>query len=164
MGAGQGDVIIRTCACACTETSGFGARPASCLDIYRPSARLPSGNSSATSRALSRRLHHTYAAEHYITENDEPGVQSPRIFDVRHAESAACIGTTADRRSIPGTPEIEAVTFLSCRAVVLQFYAMRFPNCWYIVNRCIRNWSNVRPYEILIFITSDGMERVCLMK
>lgn len=39
-------------------------------------APLASGHSSATSRA-SRRLHHTYAAEHYITENDEPRVQSP---------------------------------------------------------------------------------------
>lgn len=65
---------------------GFCARPAR-LDI----SPLPSGNSSATSRA-SRRLHHTYAAEHYITENDEPGVQSPGTL-----ASSTCVMRRAQR-------------------------------------------------------------------
>lgn len=70
---------------------GFGARSVPSLDIYHPNTLLSSGNSSATSRT-SRRLHHTYAAEHYITENDEPRVQSPGTL-----ASSTCVMRRAQR-------------------------------------------------------------------
>lgn len=72
---------------------GFGAVPVS--GYNRLSALLPSGNFSATSRA-SRRLHcTTYAAEHYITENDEPRVQSPGTL-----ASSTCVMRRAQQRVV----------------------------------------------------------------
>lgn len=83
----------------CVHGNEDSVRGQSPIWIYRPSALLPSGHSSATSRT-SRRLHHTYAAEHYITENDEPRVQSPGTLAsstcvMRRAQRASA---TADRR------------------------------------------------------------------
>lgn len=76
--------------CVCVRGSEDSVRSLS--GYNRLSALLPSGNSSATSRA-SRRLHCTaYAAEHYITENDEPRVQSPGTL-----ASSTCVMRRAQR-------------------------------------------------------------------
>lgn len=62
-------------------------------------------------RVASRRLHHT--VEHYITENDEPRVQSPDTL-----ASLTCVmplprGERTVPAAIPGTPEIEATKWLA---------------------------------------------------
>lgn len=82
---------IRTCVRA--RKRGFGAcgRPRQPFGYI---TSLPSGNSSATRAERLRRLHHTYAAEHYITdaENDEPRVQSPGTL-----ASSTCVMRRAQR-------------------------------------------------------------------
>lgn len=127
-------MIIRTCACACTETrircaaglpSGYIAR----VRFSRPATLAPRAETS-------RRLHHTYAAEHYITENDEPRVQSPGTLAsstcvMRRAQRASA---TADTGAIPGTPEIEAVVRLLCHADVLLQFINTVLSHWYIIN------------------------------
>lgn len=91
-------VYARACRPTVSERRGFGAARVCISCFSRPTTLAP--------RVASRRLHHT--VEHYITENDEPRVQSPGTL-----ASLMCVMPLPRREctapaTIPGTPEIEA--------------------------------------------------------
>lgn len=79
------------------ERGGFEAARVCISCFSRPTTLAP--------RVASRRLHHT--VEHYITENDEPRVQSPgtlaSLMCVMPLPRGECTALTI----YPGTPEIE---------------------------------------------------------
>lgn len=95
--------VYRSCRPTVSERRGFGAARVCISCFSRPTTLAP--------RVASRRLHHT--VEHYITENDEPRVQSPGTL-----ASLMCVMPLPRREctapaTIPGTPEIEAATLRS---------------------------------------------------
>lgn len=126
----------------CVHGNEDSVRGRSPIWVYRPSALLSSGNSSATSRT-SRRLHHTYAAEHYITENDEPRVQSPGTLAsstcvMRRAQRAPA---TADRRYTRNSRNWSGRFLFMLRRCIVATYRCGSCSCTLIRDKSLAVWN-----------------------